>query len=180
MIPILHGRVAYIFEEEDFDVDQIIGVQNVGVTDDRQLAALAMKLYDKEFSELVRPGDLIVGGRNFGFGHPHYPPMKAMRYLGISGVIAETFSPGYWKGEISMGFPQISCTGILATVQRWDELEVDWTASEVRNLTRGNVLAFEPLARADYLMLEAGGLVPYLKRRSGHLRPGVARNQLFS
>ncbi|MBM3346595.1 MAG: 3-isopropylmalate dehydratase, partial [Betaproteobacteria bacterium] len=100
-----------------------------------------------------------------GYGHPHYPPMKAMRKLGIAGVIAESFSPGYWRGEISMGFPQVACRGILGLVQRWDELEVDWKRSIVRNLTRGTELAFEALSHADVQMLEAGGLEGYLKRR---------------
>jgi hypothetical protein len=62
----------------------------------------------------VQPGDLLVGNHNFGYGHPHYPPMIGMRHLGIAGVIAESFSPGYWRGEIAMGFPQVICPGISA------------------------------------------------------------------
>ena len=162
----LKGRVAFIFEERDFDVDQIIGVKNIKIQDVDELAALAMQSYDPEFQSKVRKGDVVVGADNFGYGHPHYPPMRAMRHLGIAGVIAESFSPGYWRGEISMGFPQVSCPGILGFVERWDDIEVDWTAGVVRNLTRTTEIAFEPLSRADRQMLEAGGLVPYLKQTS--------------
>jgi len=165
-LPNLRGRVAFIFEERDFDVDQIIGVKNIKVQDVDELAALAMQSYDPEFQSKVRKGDVVVGADNFGYGHPHYPPMRAMRHLGIAGVIAESFSPGYWRGEISMGFPQVSCPGILGFVERWDDIEVDWTAGVVRNLTRTKEIAFEPLSRADRQMLEAGGLVPYLKQTS--------------
>lgn len=161
----LRGRVAFKFEEIDFDVDQIVGVKNMKTTDITELAKAAMQAHDPEFSSVVRPGDLLVGNHNFGYGHPHYPPMKAMRHLGIAGVIAESFSPGYWRGEISMGFPQVSCPGILGFVQRWDELEVDWQAQLVRNLTQGTELGFEPLPTADLKMLEAGGLETYLKKR---------------
>ena len=159
----LKGRVAFIFDEPDFDVDQIVGVTNIKITDVKQLAAAAMQAYDPEFASKVRKGDLLVGAANFGYGHPHYPPMRAMRHLGVAGVIAESFSPGYWRGEISMGFPQVSCPGILKLVKRWDEVEVDWSAGEVRNLTQDTKLAFEPLALADRRMLEAGGLDGYLK-----------------
>ncbi|RBI73572.1 3-isopropylmalate dehydratase [Roseovarius sp. TE539] len=159
----LRGRVAFIFEDDDFDVDQIVGVKNIKIQDLDELAGLAMTTYDPEFGSKVQPGDLIVGGHNFGFGHPHYPPMKALRHLGITGVVAESFSPGYWRGEISMGFPQISCPGIRAFVDRWDEIEVDWEAGIVRNISRGTDIAFEPLALADRAMLEAGGLLEYLK-----------------
>jgi 3-isopropylmalate/(R)-2-methylmalate dehydratase small subunit len=165
-LPNLRGRVAFIFEERDFDVDQIIGVKNIKIQDVDELAALAMQSYDAEFQSKVRKGDVVVGADNFGYGHPHYPPMRAMRHLGIAGVIAESFSPGYWRGEISMGFPQVSCPGILGFVERWDDIEVDWTAGVVRNLTRTKEIAFEPLSRADRQMLEAGGLVPYLKQSS--------------
>ena len=165
-LPNLRGRVAFIFEERDFDVDQIIGVKNIKIQDVDELAALAMQSYDPEFQSKVRKGDVVVGADNFGYGHPHYPPMRAMRHLGIAGVIAESFSPGYWRGEISMGFPQVSCPGILGFVERWDDIEVDWTAGVVRNLTRTKEIAFEPLSRADRQMLEAGGLVPYLKQSS--------------
>jgi 3-isopropylmalate/(R)-2-methylmalate dehydratase small subunit len=106
-----------------------------------------------------------VGNHNFGYGHPHYPPMKAMRHMGIAGVIAESFSPGYWRGEISMGFPQVSCPGILAFVERWDEIEVDWSAQQIKNLTQGTTISFEPLSKGDLDMLEAGGLETYLKKR---------------
>ena len=91
--------------------------------------------------------------------------MIAMRHLGISGVIAESFSPGYWRGEIAMGFPQVACPGILGFVQRWDEIEVDWEASRIINHTRGDSIAMEPLSVADRQMLEAGGIVGYLHAR---------------
>jgi 3-isopropylmalate/(R)-2-methylmalate dehydratase small subunit len=160
----LRGRAAFIFTETDFDVDQIIGVKNIKLQDVNELAKVAMQSYDPDFAKAVKPGDLLVGAENFGYGHPHYPPMRAMRHLGIAGIVAESFSPGYWRGEISMGFPQVSCRGILDFVRRWDEIEVDWSTGVVRNHRSGGSLRFEKLARADELMLAAGGLVPYLKQ----------------
>jgi len=161
----LRGRVAFVFTEQDFDVDQIVGVKNIKLRDPGELAALSMQSYDPAFASLVRPGDLLVGAENFGFGHPHYPPMIAMRHLGIAGVIAESFSPGYWRGEIAMGFPQIACPGILRFVERWDEIEVDWAGERILNHTRDTSIACEPLSVADRQMLEAGGIVGYLHQR---------------
>ena len=165
MMPLakLHGRVAWIFAEENFDADQIVGVKNIKITNVTELAAIAMRHYDPGFGDSVRPGDVIVGGGNFGYGHPHYPPLRALRHLGITGVIAESFAPGFWRGEISMGTPLVACPGIVAMVKRWDEVEVDWDEGVVRNLTAGTARPFEPLSAADRAMLETGGLVPYLK-----------------
>jgi 3-isopropylmalate/(R)-2-methylmalate dehydratase small subunit len=160
----LRGRVAWIFTETDFDVDQIVGVKNIKIQNVEELARLAMQSYDPDFAKQVKPGDLLVGAHNFGYGHPHYPPMRAMRHLGIAGVIAESFSPGYWRGEVSMGFPQVTCPGILDFVERWDEIEVDFAANQLRNHTKGRSIPFDGLSQSEVEMLAAGGLVPYLKR----------------
>lgn len=161
----LKGRVAWIFQDEDFDVDQIVGVKNIKIKDPVELGRLAMAAEDPEFADKVKPGDLLIGNHNFGYGHPHYPPMIGMRQLGIAGVLAESFSPGYWRGEVAMGFPQVACPGVLNAVSRWDEIEVDWATSEFRNHTTGVTLPIEPLSDGDRQMLEAGGLVGYLHAR---------------
>jgi len=161
----LKGRVAWIFEDEDFDVDQIVGVKNIKIKDPEELARLCMAAEEPDFAEKVRPGDLLVGNHNFGYGHPHYPPMIGMRQLGIGGVIGESFSPGYWRGEIAMGFPQVICPGIIGAVSRWDEIEVDWDAGVLRNLTAGTELPIEPLSESDRQMIETGGIVGYLHAR---------------
>lgn len=164
-LPNLRGSVAWVFDEDDYDIDLIIGVRNIKITDIQELAALAMADRNPGFAATVRRGDLLVGGRNFGYGHPHYPAMRAMRHLGIAGVVAESFSPGFFRGEISMGFPLVSCPGILAQVQRGDEIEVDWTLGCVRLLNSGSTLPLKPLNAAEHRTLEAGGLIPYLQQR---------------
>ena len=161
----LRGRVAWVFAEDDYDIDLIIGVRNIKVTDVQELAKLAMGDADPGFAATVQRGDLLVGGRNFGYGHPHYPAMRAMRHLGIAGVVAESFSPGFFRGEISMGFPLVTCPGILNAAQRGDAIEVDWQAGQVRLPGREQVLAVQPLGAAERGTLEAGGLIPYLKAR---------------
>ena len=84
----IKGRVAWIFTEENFDVDQIVGVKNIKITDIGELSKLAMQSYDPAFATDVKAGDVVVGAGNFGYGHPHYPPLRALRHLGISAVIA--------------------------------------------------------------------------------------------
>ena len=163
----LRGRVAWVFEEADFDVDQIVGVDNIRLTDPDALAACAMRRYDPAFAEAVRPGDMVVGAENFGYGHPHFAPMIGLRRLGIAAVIAESFATGYWREEIAEGFPQIACPGIAGLVTRWDEVEIDWEGAQVRNLTQGGALPIAPYSSAERGMLQAGGLVPYLREKLG-------------
>jgi 3-isopropylmalate/(R)-2-methylmalate dehydratase small subunit len=64
-----------------------------------------------------------------------------------------------------MGFPLVTCPGILGAAQRGDAIEVDWQAGQVRLPGRGQALALQPLGAAERGTLEAGGLIPYLKAR---------------
>ena len=172
-LPNLRGRVAWVFDEDDYDIDLIIGVCNIKITDVEELAALAMSDREPGFAATVQRGDLLVGGRNFGYGHPHYPAMRAMRHLGIVGVVAESFAPGFFRGETSMGFPLVTCPGILAHVQRGDEIEVDWAAASVRHLGHGINLPLQAFSASERQTLEAGGLIPYLKNRLARSAAGA-------
>jgi len=162
----LTGRVAFIFEQDDFDVDQIVGVENIKIKEVASLVKVAMRDYDSDFQSFVQPGDFLVGATNFGYGHPHYPPMIAMRAMGIAGVIAESFSPGYWRGEIAMGFPQFECPGILNLVERWDEIDINLIEHTVTNRQSGKTLEFTPWSVGDEEMLRCGGIVQYLHHRT--------------
>ena len=185
-LPNLRGRVAWVFDEDDFDIDLIIGVRNIKITDVTELAKLAMVDRDPGFAAGVQRGDLLVGARNFGYGHPHYPAMRAMRHLGIAGVVAESFSPGFFRGEISMGFPLVTCPGIVGAVQRGDQIEVDWAAGQLRLWGTGQTtdqttdqtacrsLPLKPLSRSEHDTLAAGGLIPYLKARRLHAQESTA------
>lgn len=164
-LPAIRGRVAYIFDEPNFDIDQIVGIENIKLQDLDALTKVVMKRFDPDFVSQVRAGDILVGGHNFGYGHPHIPPMHIMRHLGIKAVVAESFAPTYWSIEIAAGFPQIPCPGILDLAQRWDELEIDFAAVCVRNLATGASAAMVPVAQRDLDVLQAGGIVSFLRQQ---------------
>lgn len=160
---IIAARVAYIFSEDDFDVDRIVGPENIGERDMERLASIVMRDFDPEFRFMVRPGDMLIGGRNFRYGHPHYPPMQGMRHLGIARVIAESFAPGYWREEMEEGFPQVTCAGILNAVSRWDNILVSFKEGVFRNTDRDIVLSIDCFSFRKARMLKAGALNALLK-----------------
>ncbi len=162
---ILRGRAIWLFTESNYDVDRTIGVANIASSSMEDLARLCMQEVDPDFHNHVLPGDLLVGGDNFGYGHPHYQAMIAMRAVGIAGVIAESFSPDFLKGEAAAGFPLIACPGILDAVDRFDLLEVDWPNSVVKNITKNIVLNGKKLPVHFIEMIAAGGLLPHLRKR---------------
>jgi 3-isopropylmalate/(R)-2-methylmalate dehydratase small subunit len=163
MLSNINGRVAWVFEEDNFDIDMIVGVENIKVSNIEVLKAVCMKKYDEDFSKNVKPGDVIVGGKNFGYGHPHYTSFKALRALGISAVFAESFAPGFYRGETTNGFALIECPGILKLVKRWDEVSFDWDTSELTVNGKNSIKCFVPKKTKE--LIECGGIINYLREK---------------
>ncbi|TKG67536.1 LeuD/DmdB family oxidoreductase small subunit [Prauserella endophytica] len=163
---LIRGRVAWIFGD-DFDIDLVIGVENIKSYDADFLRSKVMREFDPTFADRVRPGDVIVGGRNFGYGHPHYPPMVALRDLGIAAVLAESFSPGFWRGETYNGMPLLTVPGISTGVTKGDNVAVDWRAATVR-LDDGTELRGTPPSDRVRRVIEAGGSLKLLLAEHAH------------
>ncbi len=156
-LPTIESRVAWIFED-DFDIDQIIGVANLKVHDIEELSALAMQRFDTDFRKAVHAGDVLVAGENFGYGHPHAGAMRAMRHLGIRAVIAESFFSSYWVGEIGYGFIQVVCPGITGGLRRWDDIVIDFQSGVVELPRQSRKLSIQPHSERELDILRAGGL----------------------
>ncbi|MEJ2866999.1 3-isopropylmalate dehydratase [Actinomycetospora sp. OC33-EN08] len=156
----VRGRVAWVFGD-DFDIDLVVGVENIKSYDADHLRSVCMTAIDPTFVDRVRPGDVVVGGRNFGYGHPHYPPMVALRDLGIAAVLAESFSPGFWRGETHNGMPLITVPGIATAATVGEDVELDWREATVR-LGSGRVLHGTPPSDRVARTIEAGGALALL------------------
>lgn len=165
MSNILKGRVAWIFGG-NFDVDLIVGVINISTADMDVLLRDAMRSYDKGFKDSVKEGDFLVGGSNFGYGHPHPQAMMVMRELGINAVIAESFAFPFYRSEVASGMALITCPEVPKKVSLWDELELDMDIGVLSNLSTSQRFALDPLPPVVIEIFRAGGIVNYLKGRS--------------
>ncbi|SLM94024.1 3-isopropylmalate dehydratase [Brevibacterium yomogidense] len=153
---LITGRVQAVFGD-DFDIDLTIGVENIKGGDLDFLKEQCMQRLDPDFRSRVAPGDILVGGRNFGYGHPHYPPMVALKAWGIQAIVAESFAPGFWRGETHNGFPLIAIPGVSRSAAIGDRIELDWRNASLSFTASGEVLTGEPLNDHQVRVIEAGG-----------------------
>jgi len=160
----IKGRVVWVFGDH-FDVDLIVGVRNIRETNPEKLARLCMADFDADFAQKVRAGDVVVAGRNFGYGHPHPQAMIALRRLGIAAVIAESFAPPFFRSELASGSVLLPCPGITAKVSHGDEIEVDVAGGIILNLTSGETIPLPSLSPNILDMMALGGQVPYLRKK---------------
>jgi 3-isopropylmalate/(R)-2-methylmalate dehydratase small subunit len=164
MYPVIAGRIAWVFTEENYDIDLIVGVENIKLQDIESIKKVIMKNYDPNFSQTAGRGDVIVGGENFGYGHPHYPAFRGLRALGISCVFADSFAPGFYRGESTNGFPLIECPGISSQVKRWDTIHFCWE-TETITINGSKKLYCSPIPVKTRDLISCGGIVEYLKQK---------------
>jgi len=157
------GSVAYIYPDH-FDVDMLIGIQNVKESDYSKLIPICMKDYDPDFAEKIKPGDILVGGRNFGYGHAHPQSIGTIRKMGINIVLAESFAPGFFRGELGNGMVLLQVPGITENVDRFDRLEVEYDKGLVRNVTKGTSLQGVVPSPIALELLQAGGSIGLIKK----------------
>ena len=119
------------------------------------------------WSEQVQQGDIIVAGKNFGTGSGR-PIGKIFTALGVAGILAETFNGLALRNCINFGMSCLPCSGITDAFDDGDLAEVNTDSGLVRNVTKGTTVQGEPLPQALQEIVDAGGVMPLL-RREGYL-----------
>jgi len=135
---------------------------------DAELAKAAFADMDPAFSAKALAGDygIIVAGVNFGGGGKTVEgPVFALRGAGIKLVIAESFARFFLRNSINNAFPVLVCPGIAQAVRTGQALDVDLESARITNIDTGQVLTATPLSATALQILEAGGLVPYARKK---------------
>jgi 3-isopropylmalate/(R)-2-methylmalate dehydratase small subunit len=158
---IFKGRV-WIFGD-NIDTDVIIPARYLNTTDPKELASHCMEDMDPEFSKKVQPGDIIVGGSNFGCGSSREHAPLAIKSAGISCVIAESFARIFYRNSINIGLSILECEGGIPGVKNGDELEIDTDEGTIKNITTGEVYEARPFPAFIKGIINAGGLLAYAK-----------------
>jgi len=150
---------------DNIDTDGIIPVYAVNLSDPRQLGKHCMANLDAEFAARVRPGDILVAGRNFGCGSSREVAPWSIKGAGIACVIAESFARIFFRNAINIALPLVVCPDAARATQDGDQLEVDLARGEVRNLTRQETFQAAPYPEFIRRLIEAGGLVEHVRER---------------
>ena len=151
---------------DDISTDHIIAGKYLGTTDSRVFAEHAFEAVDPTWAKNVRPGDLIVAGANFGCGSSREQAPVALKTLGISAILANSFARIFFRNAINLGFPVVECAGLRDRVKSGDVVALDLAGGEVR-IPSGETFKFTPLPPNVLEILEAGGLVPKLRKELG-------------
>jgi len=150
---------------DDVNTDVIIPARYLNVSDAAELAKHCMEDIDTEFVSKVQPGNIIVAGSNFGCGSSREHAPLAIKAAGVGCVIAGSFARIFYRNALNIGMPILECERAAGTADPGDVLEVDLSAGEIVNTTKGLSFRAEPFPEFMLELVSAGGLIEYTKRR---------------
>jgi 3-isopropylmalate/(R)-2-methylmalate dehydratase small subunit len=129
-----------------------------------EMAKHCMEALNPDFAKQVQPGDVIVGGENFGVGSAREQAALAFKHHQISAILAPSFGRIFYRNALNFGVPVLLFEE-YAEVQAGDELSVDPIAGTVTNHTQNKAYSVDPIPEYLMDMRTAGGLMPWLKQR---------------
>jgi 3-isopropylmalate/(R)-2-methylmalate dehydratase small subunit len=147
---------------DNIDTDLIIAARYLNNSDPKELAKYVMEDADPEFVNKLNIGDVIVAGENFGCGSSREHAPIALKAAGVSVVIAKSFARIFYRNAYNMGLaiyelPQSD------EINEGDELSIDASSGEIKNLTTKKTYKFTPIPPFMQELISVGGLIEYAK-----------------
>jgi 3-isopropylmalate/(R)-2-methylmalate dehydratase small subunit len=152
---------------DNIDTDVIIPARYLNTTDPKILAAHCMEDIEQMFAKEVTPGDIMVGGRNFGCGSSREHAPISIKGAGVSCIVAESFARIFFRNAINIGLPILESPEAARDAQKGDVLRVDLVAGTIMNERSGKTYQASPYPPFVLGIIEAGGLVPYTRNILG-------------
>lgn len=137
-----------------------------------ELAKHCLEALDPSFVSNVRPGDVVVGGENFGLGSSREQAAQALHHLGVTVLVAKSYAGLFFRNCINLGVAPVECAD-ADRIEAGDLLVVDPIAGTIENRTRGETYAGVPIPGHLVAMVRDGGLIPHLEKRA-RLKGGAA------
>ncbi len=139
------------------------GKYTYNVTGRAEIARRALEDLDPTFAANVKPGDIMVAGRNWGCGSSREQAATCLVYNGVQIIIAESFSRIFYRNALNCGLLAIVCPAAAQVIQAGDTVKVDLQANQI--ICGTGVYAFPPFSPSVMGIIEAGGLVEYVKQK---------------
>ena len=148
---------------DHIDTDAIIAARYMNTADPKILAEYCMRDLDTTFAENVKPGDIIVAGRNFGCGSSREHAPIVLQKKGIKCIIADSFARIFYRNAINIGLPVLEIGKEVEKIEAGDELDVDVFSGEIKIVNKGITIHTNPLPEFVQKIADAGGLINYVK-----------------
>jgi 3-isopropylmalate dehydratase small subunit len=149
----------------DVDTDAIIPARYMNTIDPAEMARHCMEDADPAFAAKVQKGDIIVAGKNFGCGSSREHAPIALKAVGVSCVVAQSFARIFYRNSFNIGLPIFESPAAAAAIQEGDLLEIDAATGIITNLSKNEKYQASPFPEFMQQLIAAGGLMNYVAER---------------
>lgn len=149
---------------DDINTDDIIAAKYLNTTDPNELGKHCMETIAADFAKKVSRGDIIVAGKNFGCGSSREHAPIALKGCGVSLVIADSFARIFFRNSINIGLPILELND-CRKINAGDQLEVDLSTGEIKNVTQGEHYQSQAFAGFMQELIQAGGLMQWVRSK---------------
>jgi len=149
---------------DDINTDDIISAKYLVSTDAKELGSHCMESISPDFAKKVQPGDIIVGGENFGCGSSREHAPLAIKGCGVRAVVAKSFAAIFFRNSINIGLPFLESQE-TDNINEGDTLEIDISSGIIKNLTQDKTYKTAPFPKFLQEIVEDGGLMNYIKEK---------------
>jgi len=151
---------------DNIDTDAIIPARYLNIWDPKGLAAHCMEDADPDFMKKMKPGDIIVGGENFGCGSSREHAPIAIKAAGIACVVAKSFARIFYRNSFDMGLPIFESRDLWWKVTEGSEIEVDADSGLIRILGgAAEPLHIQPVPPFMQELIADGGLMNHIAKK---------------
>ena len=150
---------------DNVDTDVIIPARYLNSSDPKELAQHCMEDIDKEFVNKVQPGDIMIGGKNFGCGSSREHAPISIKASGISCVIAETFARIFYRNSINIGLPIMECPEAAKAISEGDDVEIDFDSGIITDKTTGETFKGQAFPEFMQKIIDSEGLINYINSK---------------
>lgn len=147
---------------DNIDTDAIIPARYLNTSDSKELAKHCMEDADPAFVNKMKPGDIIVGGENFGCGSSREHAPIAIRAAGISCVVAKSFARIFYRNSFNMGLPIFESHDLPDTVLEGEEITLDSTSGIITIIKRNKTFRINPIPPFMEQLIADGGLMKHI------------------
>ncbi len=161
------GKVWNYADANDLNTDQMFAgnlTYQVLSSEPEKIMPHLFKGFDVNFTDNVKPGDIIVAGSNFGCGSSREHPAVGLSHAGVKAVICKSVNRIFFRSSVNQGLPILLVPEAVDAYKPGDNIEVD-----LKNgiITVGNqTFNFSPLPEKLMGIFNTGGLVNYIKEHA--------------
>lgn len=133
------------------------------VSDPEEMPKYALEDLDSRFAGEMKPGDVIVGGTNWGCGSSREQAVVCLSEAKLGAIIAKSFARIYFRNCLNNALPAIVCPKAVEAIQDGEKVEINLEKGIIK--CQAGEYSFPPLPEAVMEIFQAGGLIEYTKKR---------------